>query len=155
MIGRQKTGRQWVIAILCIAVVLAIGTRDAAAVTVNVTPTDGPGEGFNDPGTPEANSTAAGNTAATLGAQRLASFQAAANIWGTALNSAIDVNVNAAMDPQGDCSGGLIALGSAGPTNFFQNFIGGTLNTFYPVALANKTFEYRPGCWRRYYRNVQ
>lgn len=138
MVGCQKAGRQWMIAILCIATVLVIWAGEAAAVAVTVTPTDGAGEGFNDGGAPEANSTAAGNSAATLGAQRLASFQAAANVWGMALNSAITILVNAAMDSQGDCAGGMFSLGSAGATAFFQNLVGLPPNIFHPVALANK-----------------
>lgn len=130
---------------LCLAVVLGGGINQAqAVVTVTVNNIDGAGEGFNDPNAPNAASTAAGNAGVNLGAQRLASFQAAANAWGTQLNGNVTVNVNAQMNDTGDCAGGLFGVGSAGPQNFLQNFAAGggnpapLANTLYPVAVANK-----------------
>src|SRR5262249_1199907 len=61
-----------------ITALLLVGTP-ARAATIVVVNADGPGEGFND-ATPVA--PVGGNTATTLGGQRLNVFQYAADIWG-------------------------------------------------------------------------
>ena len=110
----------------------------AKAATITIVNLDGAGEGFNDPGAADADSTAGGNSGATLGAQRLLAFQYAANIWGGLLSSAVEIKVDARMDPL-ICSGGSAPLGLAGPTTVHSGFAGATVaNTWFVQALANK-----------------
>lgn len=106
--------------------------------SIDIINTDGAGEGFN--------STAAqilpapGNDGnANLGAQRLALFNAAAQIWANFLDSRVRIQVAAAFDPITPCDSTGGVLGQAGAENIFINFPNAEYaNTFYPGALANK-----------------
>ncbi|MFS8084242.1 MAG: peptidase, partial [Acidobacteriota bacterium] len=53
---------------------------------------DGPGVGFNDT---TAATPVGGNSGATLGAQRLIAFQAAASIWGSSISSTPTITIAA------------------------------------------------------------
>ncbi len=79
-----------------------------------------------------------GNPATTLGAQRLASFQAAADQWAAILISSVTITIDASM-PHLDCSNNSAILGSAGPGgNIFDNFPSAPVtNTWFPQALRN------------------
>ena len=78
-----------------------------------------------------------GNPGETLGAQRLNTFQKAADILETFLDVKIDIKVDAAFSSL-TCSAGSGILGSAGATSGKYNFSNAPLpNTIYPVALAN------------------
>lgn len=78
-----------------------------------------------------------GNSGTTLGAQRLNTFQKAADILGAYLNITIDIQVDAAFNPL-TCGPGSAILGSAGATNGKINFANApNANTIYPIALAN------------------
>jgi hypothetical protein len=78
-----------------------------------------------------------GNPGETLGAQRLNTFQKAANILETFLDIQIDVKVDASFSSL-DCSSGSATLGSAGSTGGLINSENAPLaNTIYPIALAN------------------
>ncbi len=106
--------------------------------TITVVNQDGSGEGFNDTALPDADSATGGNTGATLGAQRLIAFQFAADIWGSVLDSDIEIRIGANFDPQ-SCSATQTVLGSAGTTTVHRNFDNAPVaNTWYPAALANK-----------------
>jgi len=91
------------------------------------------GVGFNDP-TPAA--PVGGNPGTTLGQQRLNAFAYAASVWGAELQSDVDVNVLATMEPL-TCSATSAVLGSAGPTTVIRDF-GAVAGHWYHVALANK-----------------
>lgn len=91
--------------------------------TVVITYTDGAGEGFNDP---------------ILGAQRRASFEAAAAVWATTLQGTIPIKVSAAFDPLGGTMSGA-TLGLASPSWLVDGVNGGVdSTTLYPLALANQ-----------------
>ncbi len=106
--------------------------------TITVVNLDGTGEGFNDPDPPDADSTAGGNSGATLGAQRLIAFQFAADIWGGVLDSDIEIRVGANFDPQ-FCNATSAVLGSAGAETAHRDFTDAPVaSTWYPAALANK-----------------
>ena len=78
-----------------------------------------------------------GNSGTTLGAQRLNTFQKAADILETFLDIQIDVKVDASFSSLA-CSAGSAVLGSAGATGGNINQANAPLaNTIYPVALAN------------------
>ena len=114
--------------------VFALGASVHTA-TITIINDDSAGEGFNDP-TPV--SPVGGNSATTRGAQRLAAFQFAANLWGAQLASAVAIQVGANMDPL-DCDGSGAVLGQAGPNTVHADFGGVPVgNTWYPAALANK-----------------
>lgn len=67
-------------------------------------------------------------------AEAQAAFQAAVDIWATQITSPVPIRVSASWQPLDPG-----VLGSAGPVNIVGNFPGAPrLNTFYPVALANK-----------------
>lgn len=109
------------------------GTSNAPA-TIVIANADAAGEGFNDP-TPVA--PVGGNTATTLGEQRLQAFQYAADIWAQFLMSDITIVVKANFDPLTCSSRGGI-LGSAAPNSVMRNFPGAPVSdTWYPAALAN------------------
>jgi hypothetical protein len=104
----------------------------ANIVIVNV---DGANEGFNDP-TPTA--PVGGNPGTTLGQQRLIAFQYAADVWGSILDSAVPIYIQAAFNPL-PCTATGATLGQAGAIQVFSNFAGAEYpNTWYHVALANK-----------------
>jgi cysteine-rich repeat protein len=116
----------------CLALALAGSAR---AATVTVLNRDAAGEGFNDP-TPRA--PVGGNPGTTLGAQRLAAFQYAADLWGTVLSSDVPIVVEAAFDPL-SCGASSATLGSAGPNSVHRDFAGAPRPaTWYNQALANR-----------------
>jgi hypothetical protein len=119
------------VTLLCLA--LPLSARAGAAITiVNV---NAPGVGFNDP-TPAA--PVGNNTGATVGEQRLIAFQFAANIWGAALDSSVEVRIQSSFVPL-SCTATAATLGSAGAIQVFADFPGaGFADTWYHVALANK-----------------
>ena len=120
---------------LIAAAVLLACLGSARAATVTVVNLDGAGEGFNDPTVVSA---VGGNSATTRGAQRLAAFQYAADLWGAQLASTVTILVGANMDPL-TCSAGSAVLGQAGATTAHANFANAPFaNTLYPQALANK-----------------
>jgi len=122
--------------LLALALVLTPCTlaRLAQAATVTVVNLDGPGEGFNDP-TPA--NPVGGNPGVTIGAQRRIAFQFAADLWGTSLDSPVEVRVGAEFDPL-PCDAASAVLGGAGPEGVFRDFVGAPVaNTWFPVALAN------------------
>ncbi|MEO6026303.1 MAG: hypothetical protein ABIR79_05500 [Candidatus Binatia bacterium] len=110
----------------------AVPTHAAVITIVN---RDAAGIGMNDPAV---RVPVGGNTATTLGTQRLAALQFAADIWGAHLASAIEIRVGATFIDQ-FCDGFSATLGSAGPTAGFFDFAGAPLgDTLYPAALADK-----------------
>jgi hypothetical protein len=121
--------------VILAALVLAVNAPAFGAANIVIVNTDGPNEGFNDP-TPAA--PVGGNPGTTIGQQRLVAFQYAASIWGSILNSAVPIYVQAAFNPLA-CTATGATLGSAGAIQIFANFPGREYdNTWYHVALANK-----------------
>src|SRR3954464_12047576 len=123
---------------LAAAALMGLPARAAASAHITVVNTDGPNEGFNDP-TPVA--PIGGNPGTTKGQQRLIAFQFAADLWGASLDSNIDIQIQASFDPLG-----ANVLGAAGAAFSIRNFNdfaaegfpGGTANTNYHIALADK-----------------
>lgn len=74
---------------------------NTSSTIINIVNNDGPNEGFNDP-TPTTFED--GNNNTTLGAQRLALFKFAANIWAGVLDSTVPINIGASFDPMSPCS---------------------------------------------------
>ena len=120
------------------AFVLAVPAPSAASARITIINVDGPNEGFNDP-TPVA--PVGGNPGTTRGQQRLIAFQFAADIWGAALDSNVDIQIQASFDPLGPN-----VLGAAAATFSIRNFTdlavvgfpGGKPNTNYHISLADK-----------------
>jgi hypothetical protein len=109
----------------------------AAGSTMVIVNVDGPNEGFNDP-TPAA--PVGGNAGTTLGQQRLIAFTHAAEIWGSTLDSNVEIRIQAAFNPLAPN-----VLGSAGATFVFRDFGGVGLfpgvefpATWYSAALGDK-----------------
>lgn len=114
---------------------VTVYTATAGAATVTIVNLDGPDEGFND-------SSAAipigGNEGTTLGEQRLIAARFAAEIWGSLLESDVEILIDAEMDPL-DCTLTGAVLGSANARSVFRDFAGAPVaDTHYPAALANK-----------------
>jgi hypothetical protein len=106
-----------------------------ASATITVVNLDGPNEGFNDP-TPV--SPVGGNSGTTLGAQRLIAAQYAADVWGAALDSTVEIKIDVAFNPL-PCDATGAVIGSTGPTTVHLNFVNAPrVDTVYPQALANK-----------------
>ncbi len=120
-------------AIVVVLVVLLADTTHAGA-TIIIRNNDAPGEGFNDL-TPWVST--GGNPAITLGQARLNSFQYAAGIWGSLINSDVEITVLAQMDEL-SCTPLSAMLGAAGTITIHTDFIGAPRpRTWYPQALAN------------------
>jgi hypothetical protein len=131
----------------CALAMLCVPAAARAGARIVVVPTDGAGEGFNDP-TPV--SAVGGNTGTTRGQQRLIAFQFAADRWGAMLDSNVTVFVDARFD-----SLGANVLGQAGPAGIFANFPSrrgfpgpAFADTWYHSALADKRAgrETNPDC---------
>ncbi|MGB6382342.1 MAG: Ig-like domain-containing protein [Syntrophobacteria bacterium] len=134
---RQKRFAITLLVAAFLAVVFAIPGLAHAQATITVVNLDGSGEGFNDNNPPDADSTVGGNTAVTLGEQRLSAFQYAADMWGNLLDSSVAIFVGANFDPL-FCDATSAVLGSAGTNTVHRNFVGAPFSdTWYPAALAN------------------
>ncbi|MCA6064449.1 tandem-95 repeat protein [Thalassolituus marinus] len=96
---------------------------------------DGAGEGFNDTTSASA---VGGNTATTLGAQRLAVFNKAADILNQTFNITQTIEIESKFDPL-ECYPTYGVLGSAGPKYAYQVSESGVW-TDYPISLANEHF---------------
>ncbi len=109
----------------------------AGASAITIVNNDGPDEGFNstaDPFLP-----APGNTGTNLGEQRLALFEAAAQVWSDFLDSGVAIQVRSQFDSLFPCSPGGGVLGSAGSRTVHLDFANAEFaNTWYHQALANK-----------------
>lgn len=117
------------------ALLLASLAAPASAVTITILNNDGPGEGLNDPTVVPA---LPSNPATTLGAQRLAVLQKAADQWGQLLEGNVTIVVRAEFNPQ-TCSGTSAVLGSAGASTVHADFANAPVaNRWYSVALANQ-----------------
>ena len=79
-----------------------------------------PGAGFSDP-TPA--TPVGGNTGTTIGQQRLIAFQKGAEIWGNALESSVEILVDASFVSL-FCNASSATLGSAGPISVVRDFSG-------------------------------
>ncbi|MGB7196550.1 MAG: PA domain-containing protein [Collimonas pratensis] len=96
---------------------------------------DAPGAGLNDL---TAAAPVGGNPGMTLGEQRRLVYQFALEMYGSLLNSAVPVRVQASFASLGKNSAGNNILGQAGPTSSYKNFANAPLpDTVYNVALAN------------------
>ena len=115
------------------SICLCVAIQAEAAFILDVQ--DAPGEGFNDQ---TVVAPVGGNTATTLGQQRINAAQAALNLLDVIFQSDVDVIVGATFDPRGGSAFSAV-LGSAGATNFARDFSGALLpNTFYAIGLANQ-----------------
>ena len=124
------------LALLLVSANLAFGRAKITVLNANA-----PGVGFNDPN-PRA--PIGGNPGTTLGQQRLNAFQFAADIWGSAIDSPVEIKIQAAFTPL-TCTPTAAVLGSAGTTEIFSDF--GSVGffpgaefpaTWYHFALADK-----------------
>jgi PA domain-containing protein len=116
---------------LCGIAFLGSAAPALGVATITIINVDGPNEGFNDP-TPVA--PVGGNTGTTIGQQRLNVFQYAADVWGSMLNSNVEIIVVASFDPLGPN-----VLGQAGATSAFRDFPAVIFpDTWYASALADR-----------------
>jgi hypothetical protein len=114
---------------------LTLGAGSAWAATISIVNTDAPNEGFNDP-TPAI--PVGGNPGTTIGEQRLNLFQRAADIWGSLLESEVEIRVQSSFDPL-FCDDVSAVLGSAGPTVINRDHAGAPIpGTWYHGALSDK-----------------
>lgn len=122
--------------IFLVVALLALVRPAFGAARITIVNTNAPGIGFNDatPATP-----VGGNAGTTVGEQRLIAFQHAADLWGAALDSSVEIRVQASFLPLA-CTPATGVLGQAGALSVFSDFsAAGTFEqTWYPVALANK-----------------
>jgi hypothetical protein len=120
--------------LFALATILFVSSSALGAVTITIKNNDAAGVGFNDP-TPV--SPIGGNGGTTLGQQRLIAAQNAADIWGEVLTSNVPIVIGATWRTDMPCEDTGATLASAGSNNLARNFPGGTLDTLYPMALAN------------------
>jgi hypothetical protein len=126
---------------LLLMLVAASSNLAFAGAKITIVNNNAPGVGFNDP-SPRA--PLGGNPGTTLGQQRLNAFQFAANVWGSTIDSPVEIKIRAAFVPL-TCTPTSAVLGSAGTTEIFSDF--GSLGffpgaqfpaTWYHFALADK-----------------
>jgi len=117
-----------------IAVACTLACLSAEAATIKVTSRDPAGVGFNDT-TPV--KPVGGNTGTTLGEQRMNVYKHVAAIWGSYLESDVEITVSAGWENLACTSTGA-TLGSAGAWNIWRLTEEGQAPTIYPQALANK-----------------
>jgi len=121
--------------LVLITLLMMVSMTAVNAATITILNNDGVNEGFNDPAVV---APVGGNTATTLGQQRLNVFQKAADIWAGLLSSPVTIIVRAQFNPQ-TCTATSAILGSAGPSSLHRNFANAPqLNTWYHVAMASK-----------------
>ncbi|MDR7135303.1 hypothetical protein J2X06_002512 [Lysobacter niastensis] len=126
------------LSVLALGIACALLPLAASAdATIVINNTNAPGVGFNDP-TPAA--PVGGNTGTTLGQQRLIAFSHAANIWGSTLDSAVPITINARFTPL-TCTATGAVLGSAGATSVYGQAPGMPFqDSWYGSALANRLY---------------
>ena len=118
-----------------ILILSAIPFTHAVSTTIQIINQDSASEGLNSNASPFSGQT--NNPGSTLGEQRLAVFQAAADYWETLIISPVIIRVAINMDPQ-FCTTTRATLGSAGPNSVFSDFSNRPLsNTWYVEAVAN------------------
>lgn len=121
--------------LLFVLVALAVPLPMFGGATITIVNVNAPGVGFNDP-TPA--TPVGGNPGTTLGQQRLNAFQYAADVWGSTLDSKVEIRIQASFVPL-SCNASSATLGSAGAIQIFANFPNAPFaDTWYHVSLANK-----------------
>jgi hypothetical protein len=126
--------RKPIVLIVFITAALLLAAQAFAGAHFIIRNTNAAGVGFNDP-TPVA--PVAGNSGTTIGQQRLIVFQRAGAIWGSLLESKVDILVDASFSSL-DCSATTGILGQASASTIFRNFAGAPQqNVWYPAALAD------------------
>lgn len=108
----------------------------AGGATITIVNVNAPGVGFNDP-TPAV--PVGGNTGVTVGEQRLIAFQFAADLWGSTLDSSVEINIQSSFVPL-SCTTTAATLGSAGAIPIFRDAPGmAYTNTWYYGLDTNHT----------------
>jgi hypothetical protein len=120
--------------VLIAASLLLLSAQAFAGARIVIRNTNAAGVGFNDttpvPPLP-------GNAGTTIGQQRLIVFQRAAAIWGSLLDSKVDILVDASFANL-DCGTSSAVLGQASASTIFRNFDSAPQqNVWYPAALAD------------------
>jgi len=104
------------------------------ATQIKIVNMDDAGEGFND-NTPV--SSVGGNSAVTIGQQRVQVFEFAARIWESVINSNVIIQIEAKFDPLA-CTSTSAILGSAGTKSIYRDFSNAPLpSTWYSGSIAN------------------
>ena len=141
MIANRRRPSRTVSSLVLAALFCFVGARAYAAATIVIVNNDAAGVGFNDP-TPVA--PVGGNPGTTLGQQRLNVFQAAANVWGANLTSAVTIRVLSSWEPL-TCNATQAVLGAAGSIEIFRDFTGAPFaGSWYGKALTAKIFGADP-----------
>lgn len=120
---------------------LLAASRLLAGATITIVNTDLASQGLNDP-TPAA--PVGGNTGTTVGEQRLIALQEAAAIWGSLLDSPIEIRIRVRFTAL-SCDDNTAVLAQTAPTQFLADFVPtpgfpGPVapGTWHAVALANR-----------------
>lgn len=121
--------------VFAVAGCVLIAASAFASAKITVVSIDAPNTGLNDP-TPV--QPVGGNAGTTLGQQRMIALQDAANIWGSLIDSRVEIVIEAKMSSL-TCDPASAVLAQTGPKNVVENFPNAPQpNVWYPVALANK-----------------
>lgn len=148
----KTTSRKHLLIVALALWAMVAASHPAAAARMILNNIDPPGQGFNDP-TPRA--PVGGNPGTTVGEQRRIAFQLGLDIWGSILESDVDIVVQATFAPLPlgielpevfipnpgvpfPCNAIFAVLGLTGPLEMFANFPNAPLaDRWYPVPLAN------------------
>lgn len=116
--------------LLSIGLTLAGAAQAAEIVPINVDPA---GKGLNDT---TARAPEGGNPGTTIGEQRRIVYQYAADLWGSVLQSDVQIRVQASFEPL-TCDATGATLGSAGPATAYLLTADGQPTRIYPAALSD------------------
>jgi hypothetical protein len=120
--------------ILIAALLFSAATSAFAGAHLIIRNTNAAGVGFNDA---TVAAPVGGNGGTTIGQQRLNVFQRAGDIWGTLIQSKVDILVDASFASL-DCTATSAVLGQASAKRIVRNFPNAPQqNVWYPIALAN------------------
>jgi len=118
----------------CLSIFVATSALASAKITIRSV--DDPNVGLNDttPADP-----IGGNNGTTIGEQRMIALQAAANTWGTLIDSTVEIVIDVHFQSLTPCDASTGVLAQAGPTHDVMNFDSAPKqDVWYPVALASK-----------------
>ena len=118
-----------------LALAAALPSAALGAATITIVNVNAAGVGFNDP-TPAA--PVGGNPGTTLGEQRLIAFQHAAGIWGAALDSAVEIRIQASFVPL-TCTATTATLSKI--RSMFHSFGEFSANRHYPTTRLHRASD--------------
>lgn len=120
----------------CSGILVATWANPGWSIPITIINDDPSGIGLNDPTPSEP---VGGNTATTLGGQRIAVLNRGAELVGRLIDGPVPIEVRTITSPSLFCNATRATLASAGATFLIQDFVNAPEpQTYYPIGLANQ-----------------